>query len=288
MQRRLITVIIFAVVAALASSTVLYRVIEANSAHASASVTSQIFVASRDLSAGTVVTESDIRQVKWPGAVNPLWAARRDDIVGRGLSTAVNSGEPFAGNRVAPKGSSVTFASGIPPGMRIVPVHLDDQSGLSRLIIAGMHVDVLSTGVPAGQAGSSVTTRTILQNIKVLSTDQGSDRNIKEKLISVQSANLLVTPEQAEILSQAISQARIQLVLRNPLDMSSLVETAKEVDKPAPGLFHAVRLPAPEKKMDRPEAPPPPPPPPPTIEIVQGTKRTVTVVAASAGQEGRQ
>jgi Flp pilus assembly protein CpaB len=285
MQRRLITVIIFAVVAALASSTVLYRVIAANSAHASVSVTSQIFVASRDLNAGTVVTESDIRQVKWAGPVNPRWAVRRDDIVGRGLTAAVNSGEPFAGNRVAPKGSSVTFASGIPQGMRIVPVHLDDQSGLSRLIIAGMHVDVLSTGVPIGQTGSSVTTRTILQNIKVLSTDQGSERNIKEKLTSVQSANLLVTPEQAEILSQAISQARIQLVLRNPLDMSSLVETAKEIDKPAAGLFHALRLPAPEKKIDRPEVPPPPPP---TIEIVQGTKRTVTVVAASAGQDGRQ
>lgn len=109
---------------------------------------------------------------------------------------------------------------------------------------------------------------------------------MKEKLTSVQSANLLVTPEQAEILSQAISQARIQLVLRNPLDMSSLVETAKGVDKPAADLFHALRLPAPEKKIDRQEAPPPPPPP--SVEIVQGTKRTVTVVAAGAGQEGRQ
>jgi len=34
----------------------------------------------------------------------------------------------------------------------------------------------------------------------------------------VQVVNVLVTPEQAEILSLAANEARIQLVLRNPLD----------------------------------------------------------------------
>jgi pilus assembly protein CpaB len=34
----------------------------------------------------------------------------------------------------------------------------------------------------------------------------------------VQVVNLLVTPEQAQVLSLAINETRIQLVLRNPLD----------------------------------------------------------------------
>jgi pilus assembly protein CpaB len=36
--------------------------------------------------------------------------------------------------------------------------------------------------------------------------------------VNVQVVNLLVTPEQAEILSLAANEAKIQLVLRNPLD----------------------------------------------------------------------
>ena len=94
-----------------------------------------------------------------------------------------------------------------------------------------------------------------------------------------QSANLLVTPHQAEILSQAIAQNRIQLVLRNPLDNSNIAE-AVEPPKPAPPVRKVREVPPPEKKVEVAAAPPPPPLP--TIEIVHGSKRTVTVVSATA------
>jgi pilus assembly protein CpaB len=47
-------------------------------------------------------------------------------------------------------------------------------------------------------------------------TDYQKDSEGKAK--AVQVVNLLVTPEQAELLSLASNQVRIQLVLRNPLD----------------------------------------------------------------------
>ena len=284
MHRRLITVIVFALIAALASSTVLYRIISAKSAHASDSSTTEIYVASRDLSAGALIGDSDVRLARWPGVVNPLWVSRRQDLLGRGLAVAINSGEPFPGNRLAVRGAGTGFASGIPQGMRIVPVHVDEQSGLARLVVAGMHVDVLSN---ESAGGTSTVTHTILQNVKIFSTEQADAKNLKDKPATAQSVNLLVSPHQAEILSQAISQNRIQLVLRNPLDETSISDViAKEV-KPALPATRKLRAapPASEKKVEAVETPKPALP---TVEIVQGTKRTVTVVSPSVSQEVTQ
>jgi pilus assembly protein CpaB len=274
MQRRLLTVILFALVAAFASSMILYRVISAKSAQAS-NPSTQIYVASHDMSAGSIIGVPDLRITKWPGSVSAQWVSRREDLVGRPLLVAINSGEPFPDNRLAAKGAGVGFASGIPPGMRAVPVHVDELSGLSRLMMAGMHVDVLST---ESAGGAKVATRTILQNVKVLSIDQAPERNAKDKSTGARSANLLVTPHQAEILSAAIAQNRIQLVLRNPLDDSNIVETVEP--KPSPVVRKVREVPPPpEKKVEVAKAPPPPPLP--TIEIVHGSKRTVTVVSAT-------
>lgn len=286
MQRRLITVILFAVVAAFASSTVLYRIISARSAQASDVPTKEIYVAARDLTAGTMVAESDLRLEKWPGAINPQWILKREELIGRALTAGVDTGEPIPASRVAAKGSGISLASGIPSGMRVVPVHVDQQSGLARIIAAGMHVDVLSTEA-AGQNGPSAVTRTILQNVKVFSTDEPADKSLKEKLLGVQSVNLLVTPEQAETLSQAIVQNRIQLALRNPADDSNITDTIAKALLPAKvrqlmpeyATEKAASMVKPEVKAEAPaEAPKPALP---TVEIVQGTKRTVTVVAPS-------
>lgn len=295
MQRRLITVILFAVVAALASSTVVYRFIAANSAHASAVPSTQIYVAVRDLSAGAQIAESDLRLVKWPGTVNPSWVLRREDLLGRGLAAPINNGEPFPENRLTAKGAGGGIASGIPEGMRVVPVHIDEQSGLSHLVAPGLHVDVLSTESGGLLSGSRTITHTILQNVKVLSLDEIFDKKEKDKPPVVQAANLLVTPEQAEILSQAMVQDKIQLVLRNPLDETSISDAPLKPEKAAApktarSIFERLAdrgeplptAPAPARKAE-PTAEPPKPSGP-TVEILQGTKRTVTVVAPAGSQ----
>ena len=246
MQRRLITVILFAVFLAVASSTVLYRIISARSAQASNAALSEIYVAARDLAPGTLVADADIRKVKWPGQVNPLWVSRKEDLIGRSLAAAVNNNEPIPDNRLAQKGTGAGVASGIPGGMRVVPVHVDEQSGLTHIIAAGMHVDVLSTEAAGGLNGPGAVTRTILQNVKVFSTDAPADKNPKDRMPGAQSVNLLVTPEQAETLSQAIAQNRVQLALRNPLDESNITDVTTRAF--APAAFARARYPQTRQK----------------------------------------
>jgi pilus assembly protein CpaB len=245
-----------------------------------------VLVAARDLDAGALVGDGDLRMVEWPAVEGSHWASRKSDVVGRALLTSLAKDEPVADTKLAARGADAGMAARIPAGMRVVAVHVDELTGLSRFILAGMHVDVISTGASGGQ---NVTAKTILQNVEVFSTGQSGD----PKVAPLPVFNLLVTPQQAEVLSQAVVQSRIELVLRNPLDRGSILSEVlpdahlptlpfpkpKDPFKPKP----VEMKPEPEKKVVAVESPPPPPPPPvvPTVEVIQGTKRTVSAVAAS-------
>ena len=58
--------------------------------------------------------------------------------------------------------------------------------------------------------------------MEVLSAGQNMQKDAEGKPVSVPVVNLLATPEQAETLSLASSEMRIQLVLRNPLDTKTV------------------------------------------------------------------
>ena len=106
--------------------------------------------------------------------------------------------------------------------MRAVAVNVDEVVGVSGFVLPGMRVDILSSGTPPGQTNNNMITRTILQNIEVLSAGQNLERDAQGRPASVQVVNLLVTPEDAEKLSLASGQMKVQLVLRNPLDTGTV------------------------------------------------------------------
>ncbi len=79
------------------------------------------------------------------------------------------------------------------------------------------------SGVPPNATGggggnNNTQVRTVLQNIEVLSAGTDIQKDAEGKPQQVQVVNLLVTPEQAQVLALASNETRIQLVLRNPLD----------------------------------------------------------------------
>lgn len=287
MQRRLITVILFAVLAAAGSSTMLFRLMSANSPRPVKSATASVLVAAKDLSAGALIGEADVREAQWPVTEGSPWLARRQDVVGRGLMTSIQKDEPFAESRLAAKGAGAGLASKIPPGMRAIAVHVDELTGLSRFILAGMHVDVISTGT----SSQGMVSRTILQNVEVFSTGQDIGRDSKDKPVGVPVFNLLVTPQEAETLSQAVAQNRIELVLRNPLDKLNF-----QPAQITAAYTSATLLPKPTHPRLKPADNRPPPPPVmtpaaqplPTVEVIHGTKRSVNTVSAADISEPKQ
>ncbi len=221
MNKRFLAVLGFAFVVASGASLLLYRLMSNRqpNTHAAANSSVKIVVAARDLELGAVLKEEDIKLLDWPSEMPAGASTRTQDIVGRGVITKIFAKEPILEVRLAPKGAGGGFAAIIPKGMRAVAVPVNEVVGVAGFVVPGMHVDVLISGNPPNDPPALGTlTKTLLQNIEVLSSGQDFKKDPEGKPISVQVVNLLVTPDQAEQLSLASHQTTIQLVLRNPLD----------------------------------------------------------------------
>jgi pilus assembly protein CpaB len=214
---------------------------------------------------------------------------KREDIIGRGVVATIYDGELIMEDRLAPKGAGGGLAGMIPPGMRAVAVRVNDVVGVAGFVVAGMRVDVLICGNPPGASGTGSQTRTLLQNIEVLSAGQDYKKDSEGKPVLVQVVNLLVSPEQAEKLSLAINQTTIQLVLRNPADTKIAATPGTAVTALFGNPFSAkvapeprkVALAAPRKPMGFPPSVPPNPvfkaPPARQVfvmEVINGAAKT--------------
>ena len=281
MNQRLFSVLIFAFVVSAGASLLLYRLIASRVTANAKQPTTQVIVAARNLDLGTLIRESDLKMGDWSGALPRGALVRKEDVVGRGIMAAIYDGEPILENRLAPKGAGAGLAATIPAGMRAFAVRVNEVVGVAGFVVPGMRVDILIAGTPPGATNNNGTvSRTLLQNIEVLSAGQNFQKDTEGKPVQVQVVNLLVTPEQAEILSLASNETRIQLVLRNPLD----TQTAKTPGVALASLYGVVAKP-PESATPKPRrvvthvtlppvvAAPPKPPAPVTVEVINGAKR---------------
>jgi pilus assembly protein CpaB len=219
MNRRLTTILAFAGLIALACAFLVYRTMGSRLAAAKPLSTTPVVAAARDLKIGVIIAPSDLTTVSIAGPAPQGAITNPKDAIGRGVVSAVYQGEPILDGRLASKGSGGGLAATIPQGMRACAVKVDEVVGVAGFVTPGMRVDVLVSGNPPGvTAAAGTQTTTILQNIQVLSAGTDIQRDAEGKPQQVQVVNLLVTPEQAEKLSLASNQLKIQLVLRNPLD----------------------------------------------------------------------
>ena len=219
MNKRILGVLVFALIVSGGATVILYRMLASRVAAQAAPASTRLLVAARDLPPGTMVKDVDVSAIDWPGTLPPNSVSQKEDILDRGVVSAIYAGEPILQTRLAAKGAGAGLAAIIPAGKRAVAIRVNDVTSVAGFVTAGMRVDVLILGTPPnGSAGLGTQTKTLLQNMEVLSAGQQIERDKEGKPVSVPVVNMLVTPEQAEILSLASQDARIQLVLRNPLD----------------------------------------------------------------------
>ncbi len=221
MNRRVTTILAVAFVIAALFTFLVVRLV-GNRVGARPSATTSIVAAKTDIKIGTVLTADNLTTIGVTGTA-PVGAILEKDektLIGRGVISDLYAGEPILGNRLAAPGSGGGLAATIPQGMRACAVKVDEVVNVSGFVTPGTRVDVLISGTPPGEQNSTAGTesRTLLQNIQVLSAGTDIEKDEAGKPMQVQVVNLLVTPEQAETLSLASNEAKIQLVLRNPLD----------------------------------------------------------------------
>lgn len=218
MNRRLLTILLVAFVIASVCTFLVYRILGHMVVASKPVSTTRVVAAATDIKLGTVLTAADLTTTEIAGTTPKGALLKPDQAINRGVIADIYQGEPILESRLAPAGSGGGLAATIPPGMRADAVRVDEVVGVAGFVTPGMRVDVLVSGTPPGATiAQSTVTKTVLQNIEVLSAGTDIQKDAAGKPQQVQVVNLLVTPEQAETLSLA-SQLKIQLVLRNPLD----------------------------------------------------------------------
>jgi pilus assembly protein CpaB len=283
MNRRFISVLLFAFVVAGGASVLLYKLVIGRIKTNAPVATSSIVVASKKLELGTVITDTDLRTAAWPGVLPEGAIVKPADAVGRGVTAPIYASEPLTQSRLGAKGAGGGLAATIPPGMRAMAIRVNEVVGVAGFVVAGSHVDVLVSGA-SPQPGSGNVTRTLLQNISVLSAGQDFKKDTEGKPVLVQVVNLLLTPQQAEMLSLANGQMAVQLVLRNPMD-AAITETpgttlSSILLGQAPPVVRSLQTATPHPQISRPAhvdlavVAPVAVPEPLHMEIIEGSKRT--------------
>src|SRR5580704_5955692 len=219
MDRRFLTVLGVSLVFALVVSSVFYQMTSRAGNTRKQEVTDyrDIVVTTRPLSVGGVVKPADVKIVKVPAEAFPKGAySKVEEVLDRPIISNILLEEPILDGRLAAKGAGLGLAPEIPVGMRAVTVRVNDVAGVAGFVLPNMHVDVLVTGRPPG--GDGDITATTLQNMLVLSAGQTLQPDARGQAIIAPTVTLLATPEQAETLTLANIDGRIQLVLRNSTD----------------------------------------------------------------------
>ena len=233
--------------------------------------TTPVVIAGANLGLGAELRREDLRVIAWPADAVPAGSFKDpQELVGRGLIQSITENEAVLPGKLAPVGSGAGLPPVIPEGKRAVSVRVNDVIGVAGYVLPGTHVDVLATVSPTNQ-DTDMTSKVVLTNVLVLTSGTKIEQDVEQnKPISVSVVTLLVDPVEAERLTLASTEGKIQLALRNPLDTTA---------PPTPGVQPAVLLGY--QRAVRATAAAPrtaaaasvPVAAPPTVEVIRGDKR---------------
>ncbi len=299
MDRRFLTVLGVSLVFALVVSSVFYSMTARSSGAKKPEMTDMkdLVVATRPLNVGAAVKPADVKLEKVSAGSFPKGAfSKVEDVLDRPVISNILLDEPVLDGRLATKGSGLGLAPTIPVGMRAVTVRVNDVANVAGFVLPGMHVDVLVTGKPPNNDGNM--TATALQNVPVLSSGTVMQADARGQAIQSPTVTLLVSPDDAETLTLASSDGRIQLILRNSSDQLIAKTAGRQVNElyngghPTPPVADKKPAAAPVAAKPQPKAPtqvvvsPPPLPPPaapvapplPQVVVIRGNQRSVETI----------
>lgn len=293
MNQRFSAILVIALLVSGGATYLVYRMVQQRSAVAVKQETVGVVCAARNLEIGTLLHDGDLTVCPWAGSLPSGMANKKDEVLSRGVVATIYQGEPIMESRLAPTGAGAGLAATIPPGMRAVAVRVNDIVGVAGFVLPGMRVDVLIAGMPPNSTGTNgPQVKTVLQNIEVLSAGQNYQKDAEGKPVTVTVVNLLVDPQQAETLSLASNETRVQLVLRNPLDTQTAKTTGTSVGAifggpPAPPSSPPRAKPVVPVSAPIPAAAPPPPIVRPllNIEVFNGAQRSEAQFPQPVGEK---
>lgn len=231
MNKRFIIMLSIALLLSLLSAWVANRWIQGRAVSDTAR---SVVVAAVEIPFGVKIEEPQVKLIAWPGNSAPPQGAysSKEQVVNKVAMNKFYPDEIITEKRISEYLGGSTLSAMITKEYRAISVRVDDVVGVAGFILPGNKIDILATKMD--RTTNKATTRTLLQNIKVLAVDQEASQE-KEKPAIVRAVTLELRPDQAEIMVQAMQEGTIQLTLRNPLDTDvedRVVEAAEVQPKP--------------------------------------------------------
>jgi pilus assembly protein CpaB len=205
--------------------------------------TRNIFVATRPIPAGTLVTDDMVEIQPWPEHLMVKGFVTADDERVSGMVARANfeAQEPLIMAKLVNRSDPNFIAGALPKGLRMITIQTNETDGLAGLVFPGDRVDILLThevkatrwvdgaGGGAGRRAEEreITqnlTETLLTNVRVLAVDQRSEGGLDaEGNITIpRTVSLMVAPADAQRLRLAEQVGELTLALRSLNDKDAV------------------------------------------------------------------
>ncbi|VXC89162.1 Flp pilus assembly protein CpaB [Sphingomonas sp. AX6] len=197
----------------------------------------QVLVATKALPVGTILTADSLRFQPWPkelveGAYYLKDATDVQAMVGTVVRFAIPAGQPITQGALVKPGDRGFLAAALGAGMRAVTVPVSTESSVAGFVFPGDRIDlILTQEVAGGGDGPPLkASETILRNLRVLATDQRTDKKLDEagntEVVTYSTVTIEATPTIAEQIAVARTVGSLSLSLRSIADNAGELEEA--------------------------------------------------------------
>ncbi|MET3710988.1 pilus assembly protein CpaB [Sphingomonas trueperi] len=196
--------------------------------------TTEVLVAKRALPVGTILDATALEFRPWPkdlveGAYYVRGQSEPAKLQGAVVRFAVPAGQPVTQGALVKPGDRGFLAAALGPGMRAVTVPVSAQSAVAGFVFPGDHIDLILTQTVSGEGPPLRASETVLRNLRVLATDQRTDKQTDDKGKTVVTAYSTVTVEATPKIAEKIAVA--QTVGTLSLSLRSLADTQTDLDE---------------------------------------------------------
>jgi len=211
--------------------------------------TTEVLVAKRELPVGTILDAQSLEFRPWPkelveGAYYVKTESDPAKLVGTVVRFPIPAGQPVTQGALVKPGDRGFLAAALGAGMRAVTVPVSAQSAVAGFVFPGDRIDlILTQSVSGGGDGPALkASETVLRNLRVLATDQKTDKQTDDKgntiVNTFSTVTVEATPKIAEKIAVAQTIGTLSLSLRSIADNQGELEDAiasGEVNVPTDG-----------------------------------------------------
>ncbi|WP_404713978.1 Flp pilus assembly protein CpaB [Sphingomonas sp. MMS24-J13] len=221
--------LVFAIVCAFLARSMFSGSNPAAAAAPAAPAGPEVLVATRTLPTGTIIGADSYRFQPWPkDLIDNAYYLKSgqppQNLTGTVVRYPITAGQPITQGALIRPSDRGFLAAALTPGMRAITIPVSPLSGVGGFVFPGDRVDLLLTQtVTGGGDGQPLkVAETIVRNVRVLATDQKTDKPTDDKgktiVTAFSNVTLEVTPKLSEKIAVAQTIGALSLSLRSIAD----------------------------------------------------------------------